>query len=177
MARRRVKKDINIYDTYRIYRKNTKPMRGLDGKKTRGSYDVKVKTYLAIIKDFHREVMRMIIEETFTWNMPFRMGTIRVRKKKQTYGFDQNGNLYTNSIPIDYKATKEMWKTNERARLEHKKIYITNEHSNGYKVTFHWSKKKAMCHGIREWQFIPTRTNKRQLAKCFKENPNMDYYA
>jgi len=169
-------KDCGYWEAYSYYLKQVKPMRGLDGKKTRGAYGVNAKTFIEINKEFYKEVMRLIIEESFIYKIPFRLGTLGIRKFKQNFHFKDN-ELVVKKLLVDYKATKEWWKENPKAKEEHKYIYQMNDHTNGYKIRFMWSKKSSKAHGIRGYRFIATRANKRYLAKCFKNNPNIDYYA
>lgn len=102
------------------------------------------KKYRDICKKFNE----FIVEEMYkgrTINLKG-LGRLYIRKKiaKENKRF------------IDFKKTQERGKTS----------YHLNLHSSGYYYKFEWN--KTGLKGIKAWQFNPTRTNKRTLAKKVK---------
>ena len=80
--------------------------------------------------------------------MPLGLGYICVVKyKPKSYS--------SYSLSQDYKSSKE----------ESKRIYHLNEHSNGYKYRFYWSKLPKTFPARYKYQLMLVRENKRHLAQ------------
>jgi hypothetical protein len=147
---------------------------GSDYKNT--SYFVSFNTYKKILKQMNKLVMNALINDNAEFTMPYRMGELSVKKRKVKIKLDSEGNVIKKAIPVDYKATKELWAKDPEAQKNHTKIYLFNEHFDGYKCLFYWKKKDINTRGIKPYCFRPTREYKRELAKQIKNNPNIDFY-
>ena len=104
------------------------------------------KTFMRILNSINIEFMRMIIEEGKEIKMPY-LSTLSVRKTQnsKTKAFDYGR----------FNTTGE-------------KVYIENEHSDGYRVKFHWKKSKCKIPGKTVYAFKPARDNSRALAREMK---------
>jgi len=169
--------DFGTKDCYDAYIKNIdKNELPLGSDYTNTSYFVNFNTYKEVIKQMNKLVMDSLINNNSEFTIPYRMGELSVKKRKVKIRLDSEGNVIKKALPVDYKATKELWVNDPEAQKNHIKIYLFNEHFDGYKCLFHWKKKDINTKGIKPYCFRPTREYKRELAKQIKTNPNIDFY-
>lgn len=149
MARkiRKNKKSYTAYDMYHQWVKET---------------DEKVPyvRFKRILDAFNISTKEAILQRSEGFKMPFGLGYICIVKYKPK--------SYTSkSLSVDYKTSKELGKT----------IYHLNEHSNGYKYRFYWSKIPQTFPDRYRYQIMLVRANKRQLAQLIfnhKDYINID---
>lgn len=136
-------------DAYKDY------IKGVD----KGSpYDITLKEYREICYAVNKEIARMIIDEGDQVRLP-NIGTFDIVKFKVRYG-------KSHWIPTDFKKSEELGM----------RILNLNEHTNGYKYVFRWSKRGvAIIRGVSKYKFISTRRNKRYLAYILN-NRIRDYF-
>lgn len=96
----------------------------------------------SVLDELNKEFMRMIIEEGKNMKMPY-LGKLSIRKYK----------------PISAKSLDfgHYNKTGE-------KIYFTNEHSDGFRARFHWSKMQCRIPGKAPYSVEITRKNSRAIS-------------
>ena len=136
-----------LRDSYKIY------------KESYGKEAIDYNTYSKLIKDFNKEVMRKILLESFEFELPYRLGTIRIKKTKSKFN--------PKNMKPDWKKTKELGY----------KVYHMNEHTNFFNFRFYWKKKKAIFKNKTLYSFVAARRNKRELASILKDEfRNIDYY-
>lgn len=163
------KSDIGTKDLYDYYLRNVPMIESLSGGLTRGSYQMKQSEYCAILKDINISITRLIILENFEFKMPCQLGTVSIKQKPIKYKLDSNGELDTKYLSVDYKALKELWSKDEEARKNKTLVFHTNEHTNGYRMSFWWSRKKCKTKGIHLYYFLPCRQMKRAPASFLKD--------
>ncbi len=95
---------------------------------------------------------------------PMKMGTLAIVGKKQKIKRDENDNII--SLAPNWRKTMEYWKRNERAKEEKKLIYCTNEHSNGVRYKYFWSKKNVAVSFKNMYSLRLVRNNKRAVHKA-----------
>lgn len=116
-------------------------------------YNIEYNIYRSICNDFNKMISSKIINDGYFFKIPYRLGTLRVKKRK----------INLNNLRPNYKLFNS---TNGKINNSH-----LNEHSGGYYVRFHWTKKKdAIVKNKTPYSFIATRENKRNLAKVIKDN-------
>lgn len=162
------KADIVTYDLYKHYIKGIDKIKSISGEKTKGSYNMTESQYSKILKDINSEIINLIILENFEFKIPCGLGYLSMKQSKIQYLLDEHGELNTKKLSADYKATRELWKKDEKARLEKKLIYHTNEHTNGYRMSYWWSKRGAWTTGIAVYYFLPCRKVKRAPVEFLK---------
>jgi hypothetical protein len=132
--------------------------------------------FAGIIKDFNKELSRMIIEEAVEFKMPLRLGYVRIKKFKRKYIILADGTVDKSNQSINWKATWELWykqypgKTNEELKQIHGKpiIYHLNEHTDGYGFFLYWNKKGSNAINRSVYSMIFADDNKRHLAStCY----------
>ena len=121
-------------------------------------YDIPYHTYVEICSEYYKTIMNYILHESGRINLPFKMGEMRIRKRK---------------INIDkYRDLTPDWENT----LKYKKlIKHINPHTSGYKYKFYWNKKGLNITNLYLYAFVASRDNKRMLAKLIKSNHN-DYF-
>lgn len=155
--------DIKTKDLYNYYMESITPIESIKGGKTRGKYDITQQEYSAIIKDINLAIVKLVILENFEFKIPCNLGTFSVRQAPVRYKLKEDGELNTKILTADFKATRELWLKNEEARKAKKLIFHTNEHTNGNRMTYWWSKKGAKASGIAVYYFQACRQVKRLL--------------
>ena len=149
----RLNSDIKSGDLYKSYLNNLKPVESLAGGQTLGSYEITKTEYSNILKDINVGITDIIIKENFELKIPCGLGFLSMKQKKVEYKLDENGNLKTGNLSINFKALNELWSTNEEARLARTLVFYTNEHTDGNRMRFVWSKYNSHCFGIDVYYF------------------------
>ena len=121
-------------------------------------YHVTYQQYRGICENFYKEMMGKVLDHAAEFKMPYNLGKIYVDKKKVSPGNKKR-------LGIDWDLTNKYGKF----------IYHLNEHSRGYKYIFIWEKKTYRTKNKNLYKFIPSRTNKRRLAKLIKSG-NYDFF-
>jgi len=133
--------------------------------------------YSVILNDFNKAISKEMLENAFEYILPFRLGIIRIKKYKAHYKVDEETGKIIGNLSPNWKATKELWKDNEKAKSEKKLVYHTNEHSDGYQYKWYFSNYRSNCINKSAYCFIPSRTNKRELASLIKDEEfDGDFY-
>lgn len=164
------KTDVKTKDLYDYYINGITPVESISGKgKTRGEYDITMKEYSSIVKDINLSIIKLIILENFEFKLPCNLGILSMRKAPIKFRLNEDGELDTKVLSANYKATRELWEKDEEARKQKKLIFHTNEHTDGNRMTYWWSKKKAKVSGIAVYFFMPCRQVKRFPAAFIKD--------
>jgi hypothetical protein len=133
--------------------------------------------FTQIIKEFYKEISNMIIFNTFEFRMPYRLGRLRIRKYKPKIKVNADGTIDKSRLFIDYASTKKLWSTNEEAKENKKLVFHLNDHTNGYQHRWFWEKRTSNIPNHSAYCFIPSRFNKRTLAKALKdEDIEIDFF-
>ena len=122
-------------------------------------YYISYPDYVIICRKFYKSIMEEIMENGYTFKMPFNMGKIRIDKQKVRVGKNKR------RLAIDWEMTNKHGKV----------IYHLNEHSSGYKYIFIWQKITNSLKNKTFYRFVPSRGNKRKLAKMIKSG-DYDYF-
>ena len=112
-------------------------------------YNVDAKLYRNVCEDFNKLLTTAIVEEGEFFNVPYRLGTIRIKKRK-----------------IDLNNLKPNFSLYNQTGVKTK---FLNEHSGGYYCRFYWNKAAVIVKNKFAYSFIPTRFNKRYLSHKIKE--------
>lgn len=164
------KANVVTKDLYKAYKKNLKPVESITGGSTLGSYDISEKEYSNILKDINLAIVQMVILENFEFKLPYNLGRFSMIQRKITYELDEHGELKTKKLSVDYKATKDLWKSDDDAKLKKILVFHTNEHTDGNRMAYRWSKKGCAVTGLKSYFFLPCRQVKRAPAEYLK-NP------
>ena len=122
-------------------------------------YQVNRKWFYDICDEFYSKVVDKILLEGKEFNMPYSLGSIYVLKYKP-----ELSDIKKRTSFIDWEKTHKLGRY----------VYHLNEHTNGYKYTIRWTKKKKVLKYIEIYKFVGTRAFKRRLASIIK-NKEFDY--
>ncbi len=98
-----IKSDYGSNDYYLFFKKNNQKS------------EVTRKDYGAIIKEFNTHLRDGLSNKGIDIVMPSRLGRVELRKVKTSVSVDSEGNI-VNNLPTNWKATRELWKSNEDAK-------------------------------------------------------------
>lgn len=155
--------DYSLREIYRVYRKNSKN-------------PVSEHEYGKIVNRFNDEVTNLIVNKSFEFRMPFRLGCLRIRKFTLKLQLDSDGKLKKSALKIDWAATNKLWLENPSYKEEKKFIYHTNRHTNGNYFKWFWDKRPTNVSNLSVYQLKISRANLRNLAHEVKTNDEIDYY-
>ncbi len=136
--------------------------------------------------EFNRTWMQeLLVGKGLTFKTPYKIGNIFCIKKKTKLRFDEEGNIITRLLPVDWYRSKQKWakmwpglSPAELKKIPKKPlVFCLNEHSNGYRYSFFWDRRGQRFTNIRAYNFVPNRKNHRHLAKVAKDpDLRVDYW-
>lgn len=141
--RKRIK-DLGSINIYNFYRKENK-----------GKNPQDIAKFRAVIKDLNNMIIERMVMESEEFQMPYRLGTLRVKKCGKIY---KSGKL---QLFPDFK--------------ESRKLGYLVYHDPNKLYSFKWDKHKAIVTNQTAYVFKPSRTMKRYLAKAIKVHKK-DYF-
>lgn len=147
-----IKSDYGSNDYYLFFKKNNQKS------------EVTRKDYGAIIKEFNTHLRDGLSNKGIDIVMPSRLGRVELRKVKTSVSVDADGNI-VNNLPTNWKATRELWKSNEDAKEKNVKIRFTNEHTDGYTFKISYLKSGANYKNKTMYKLRFNRILKRNLSK------------
>lgn len=124
-----------------------------------------ISDYRKLMNSFNTFIMKKILEGNEVI-LPCRMGRMSIQGIHQNIRLDEYGNI--KGTRIDWFSTKGLWATDPEHAKKKTLIYFFNEHSEGIKYSFKWSKNNVPVQNKNYYTFIPSRHNKRTLAKLIK---------
>jgi hypothetical protein len=145
---------------------------------------VDYQVFSSVLKDFNRELSRMIIEEAIEFKMPLRLGYVRVKKFKKKFMLRSDGTIDKSNQSVNWKETKELWAQQypgkdckELKEIKGKPlVYHLNEHTDGYGFFLYWNKKGSNAINRSVYSLIFTFSNNRHLANILQGDKKIDYY-
>lgn len=151
----RVKTDFGNYDYYKHFVANCSS--AISAKL------VSRATFGQIIKEFNTHVRDRVSKKGAEYTLPFRIGKLELRKLKTEVKIDDNGDI-VNTLPINWRETRKLWRENENAKRNKTKIRYTNEHTEGYTFRIFYKTSKANFKNKSIYKMKINRTLKRQLS-------------
>lgn len=129
-------------------------------KERNSPYWVSLEDYQNICGIYYKELMSKMIMESKVIKLPFRMGNIHVGKRKPAIlsGAKTPLEYPMNALGIDWKESKRLGKW----------VRYINDHTDGFKYRFFWSKKTCMVVNREFYRLVFSRANKRLLASVIK---------
>ena len=113
-----IKCDYGMGDYARWYEKN------VDNPKS-------IHVFRKVVQDYLRLNQELISTKGYTFKLPEGCGRIEIRKVKRELEINDEGKVI-NKLPINWQATRKLWKENPKAEEKQIKIRYTNEHTDGY---------------------------------------------
>jgi len=137
-----------------------------------GGAEVDRKTFCKITNKFNKFIMSLVFEGDEV-KLPEKLGTISVKGKKIKTEFDEELGRIVNQAP-DYQETKKLWAKCPECEANKQMVYHLNEHSDGNRYKFFWSKERMIVENKMFYTMIFTRTNKRHVSQLIQDGK--DYY-
>jgi len=170
---RKLRTDYGALDIYKYYCKTTGNPKNLTQLE-----------YSRITKKFFTKILDNLIMRGSEFTFPNRLGNLRVRKQKIAVKLNKYGNLDKRYFAPDWAASKKLWaemypgKTKEELKLIKGKpvLYHMNNHSDGYKHSWHWDVSTRIARNSSGYSIEVVRTADRRLAAALKnEDLHLDY--
>ena len=135
------------------------------------------KIYSEILKEYNERIINNIIYSALEYKMPYRLGYIRIQRRKKTPYVNNNGEIVSGHLGIDWQKSLALWRKKypglsdeELKNIPNKKrLNYLNEHTNGYSARFFWDKNLSNVKNQSCYVFKSTRTAKETLAKYIKK--------
>lgn len=121
--------------------------------------------YYKVINEFNKQISEEIVNNAYTFKLPLGLGSIFIDKKIKK----------NKTSVVDWKTTKVLWEEDDEYKASKKLVYELNSHSDGYVMKWKWGKSRYKNFHVQLFSFIPTRYNKRYLAKQIKLNKALYY--
>ena len=126
--------------------------------------DVSAAVYGGIIREFNSHIRDRMSYKGAGFLIPCRLGRMELRKSKPEVKIDEDGSVI-NSLPVNWKVTRELWKENPKAKLDNIRIRFTNEHTDGYTFKVSYLRSKAIFKNKSIYKIRFNRDLKRNLSK------------
>lgn len=136
---------------------------------------VDYQTFVKAWKDFAEIITDDIAYTGKDFTMPFRIGTLGVRKHKILVKVNSDGTIDKRSLRPDWSATKKLWEKDEQAKENKQLVFHLNKHFGGYNCKWFWDKTTCSIKNQTAYSLVMSRTNKRKLAKAIFTG-EVDYY-
>ncbi len=146
--------DFGIPEYYQFYRETVKYDKFLSKYSENKELIADKVKFNEIITDFFKLISEKILKGEII-DFPSNLGNLGIKKKKMNFG----GLLKYNKLQVDWKTYKATGKI----------TYFTNDHTDGHYAKWIWNKSKCRIPTKTYYKFIPSRTNKRAIAKVFKQ--------
>lgn len=134
-----------------------------------------------ILSEINEAIFKEIIDNNFELIMPYNLGKKKVKKVKIMLRLNDEGELDTSNLMVDWAKTNQLWEKDPSCKVNKTFIYLTNNHTKGFKFGFHWSKKVSVkrrkVNNLNIMAFKATKTTRQYLRDRLK-NPfvNHDYF-
>lgn len=115
-----------------------------------------------VANDFNKFILELVTEGDEV-RLPEKMGTISVKGKKIVTEFDAELGRISNQA-VDHGETKKLWARCPECKDRKQMVYHLNEHSDGIRYKYFWSKERMIVANKLFYTMIFTRTNKRDLS-------------
>jgi hypothetical protein len=139
--------------------------------KAKGHSTLSVDEYAKVMNTWQMYIRDLIFEGNEV-KLPSKMGIIKVSGKRVPIKFDEDGKLKGQSP--DWAETKKLWANKPEAKENKQMIYHLNEHTDGVRYKFKWSKERMIVTNKYYYTMIFSRLNKRKLSVLIQDG--MEYY-
>lgn len=129
--------------------------------KVKGHTTLNIDEYAKVANEYNKYIMKLIFEG-HKIKLPSRIGAISIKGRYKPLTLDKDGNIKSNNV--DFKATNELWGKCPECKERKQRVFYSNEHSNGVKYSFFWSKKNVIIVNKVFYEMTFVRTNKRKMA-------------
>lgn len=170
-GKRKVIADYKFDDIYKYYKKNN-PNNYLDKQTVRKLY-----------KEMFTHIVKLIVLDNFQFRMPCNLGDLRIKKKEVQPRLNEDGELDTRHLSIDWKTTKQLWEKKYKGKTAEEISQIPNkplvrelnDHTDGYRYVWYWERLTSNVPNQSAYNIDMTRTNDQILSRASKTN-NLNFF-
>lgn len=118
------------------------------------------KTWIKVIQEFNQLFAEYLLQTGEREKLPYGLGSFAVSKKKTIKIIKDNVNGVEHiGLPIDWKRSKELGK----------KIYLMNNHSDGFRAKWKWFSEDSNLRMSTLWVSKPIRCRSRDITRYLKD--------
>jgi len=140
-------------------------------------YNLTQTQYSKVFKEIMEEVMKLVLFENTEIRLLANIGNLRVQKRKIKLKLDDEGNLITRNLRVDWLATNQLWDEDEDSKKSKVLVYHMNDHTDRYNMRFYFDKRTSFIKNQTSYSLLMSRKWKRELAKILKdEKSKIDYF-
>lgn len=149
---------IKTKDFYKYYRTNYMKNKGKLIPKS-NKYYIDYSLYISILDAFNLLFKEDLLYKAKEVMFPLRTGSLVIKKKKRINYIDKNNKVVLTN-PINWKATNDLWASDEDAKQKKILIRHTNPHSKGMVAEVIFSRNNCKVKNRNRYSFITCRTFK-----------------
>jgi hypothetical protein len=123
------------------------------------------KTWVKVIQNFNLLFGEYLLQTGEREKLPYGLGSFAISKKKTIKIIRQRDGTNHIGLPIDWKRSKEVGR----------KIYIMNNHSDGFRAKWKWFPEDSNMRIYAIWAFKPVRNRSRDIARYLKDEDGAIY--
>jgi hypothetical protein len=142
----------NLRTSYKDYRNQT-------------TEPVDIKIYISIVNGYMKFMMAKLFHRGEVM-LPERLGSIDIIGHKPTVEI-VDGKI--KGLAPDWAKTKQLWESDEEAKVAKTLVYHFNEDTAGVRYRFRWSKNRVMVANKTLYSIRMSRDNKRALSALVKQ--------
>lgn len=135
--------------------------------------EVNEKDYSTILKTFHSKIITDILYTGKIFYLPFGLGQISIKSRIPKVKIDENFEVVKHNMPVNWRATNELWEIDEVAKATKKLIFYNNSHTSDEVYRVAWDRNGCSIAGLKSYQLKPAKHFKRGLTQVLKENGNL----
>lgn len=126
---------------------------------------VDIKIYISIVNGFMKFIMAKLFHKGEVM-LPERLGSIDIIGHKPTVEI-VDGKI--KGLSPDWAKTKQLWESDEEAKVAKTLVYHFNEDTAGVRYRFRWSKNRVLVSNKTLYSIRMSRENKRALSALVKQ--------
>lgn len=146
----------NIGDSYKVYLEATKD-------------PVSIKDYRQINNLYMKFLSAKVLQGRRVM-LPNKMGIISIEGRRPNIKFKEDGSI--KGLSPNWPATIKLWNENPEMKKKKKKVFYTNEHTDGYNFIWKWRKRGVIVKNKSLYSLKMSRTNKRAVNKQIRDGVN-----
>lgn len=115
--------------------------------------------YLKLMNGFAEFLIDCVLNGERVY-LPENLGVVEIIGKKLQPKVIDNG---IEGLTVNWGATHKLWKECESCKEKQQKVYLFNEHSDGIRYRFIWSRISMLLHSKFIYTYVPNRRSKKLL--------------
>jgi hypothetical protein len=118
-----------------------------------------LQSYLKLMNGFSEFLIDCVLEGEKVY-LPENLGVLQIIGKKL---IPKVVNNQIEGLTINWGETQKLWKSCDECKNKKQKVYLFNEHSDGIRYRFIWSRISMLLHTKFIYTYVPNRKSKKLL--------------